>query len=336
MPPAPAKPKVSLIMRAVEMGGIQTGIGALTHSRLAEKYEFSVVTPDEAWRQLRTAGPRILMFKEPCSWRGVPTLAAFRLRKGRSKIVIHEHHYSEHFVRCTVPSPARFHAMLRLSYAMADRVLAISHGQADWMLAHRLVPPSRLALVVQASPLSPLLALPPRPPARPLVLGALGRFHRQKGFDVLVEAMRLLPRGKARLLLAGGGPDEAMLRALGAGLDDVVFTGPRTDIAGFFAECDAVVIPSRWEPFGRVCQEAKAAGKPVIVSGVDGLSEQVDGCGLLVAPEDPAALAAAIAQLCESPDETLRAWGARGRANVARAVEDYLRAMDQFFTELTP
>ena len=317
------------------MGGVQTALHALMGSRLAEDCEMEIVSPAVARQQLRRAEPRVFVFEDACSWRGLPALAAFRLRQGRSRIVLHELHYSEHFVRCRVPSPARFHAMLRLSYALADRVIAISHGQADWMLAHRLAPPQRIARIVLASPLAPLLAVPLRPAGHPLVLAALGRFHPQKGFDVLLAAMRLLPRGTVRLLLAGAGPDEAALRAQSAGLDDVAFVGSRSDIAGFLTECDAVVIPSRWEPFGLVCQEAKAAGKPVIVSRVDGLTEQVDGCGLLVEPENPGALAAAITQLAEQPPATLRQWGERGRASVTGALEDSVRGWQELLAGLT-
>ena len=316
------------------MGGVQTVIQAVICSRLAEKFEFAVVPPDEARRQLRDGGPRVFVFEDACAWRRLPELAAFRLRRGRCKIVIHDGHYSENFVRCKAPAPARFHAMLRLSYGLADRVVAVSRGQADWMLSRRLVAASRLGVAPPASPLQPLLALPVTAPERPLVLAAFGRFHPQKGFDVLLDAMRLLPRGKVRLRLAGAGPEEARLRAQGAGLDEVTFAGECTDPAGLLAGCGAVVVPSRWEPFGLVCQEAKAAGKPVIASRVDGLTAQAEGCGLLVPPGDARALAAAIAELAGLPDETLRAWGERGRAMVADAVEESLRGWEKLLTEL--
>ena len=126
-----SKPKVSLILREDVMGGVRSLIHGVTQSRLAEKFEFAVVPPGEAWRQLCSGPPRVFLFEDACAWRRVPELAAFRLRKGRSRIAIQENHYSEHFVRCRVPSPARFHTMLRLSYKIADRVVAISQGQVS-------------------------------------------------------------------------------------------------------------------------------------------------------------------------------------------------------------
>ena len=107
MPSEPAPIKVSLVLQASVMGGVQTAIRALMDSRLAQKYEFALVLPDAAWRQMRDGPPRVFVFEDACAWRRLPELAAFRLGKGRSRIAIHENHYSEHFVRCRVSSPAR-------------------------------------------------------------------------------------------------------------------------------------------------------------------------------------------------------------------------------------
>ncbi len=138
---------------------------------------------------------------------------------------------------------------------------------------------------------------------------ALGRHVPQKGFDTLLEAMARLgapgpepagPRPR-RLLLAGDGPErpalEARARALGLA-DRVRFLGvtDRPTTAALFAGADLFVLPSRHEPFGIVSLEAMAAGTPVVATRVGGVAEIVaDGTtGLLVAPEDPIALARAI------------------------------------------
>ncbi len=66
-------------------------------------------------------------------------------------------------------------------------------------------------------------------------------------------------------------------------------------------EHDAVVIPSRWEAFGIVAAEARAAARPVIATDIDGLSEQIaPGAGLLVPSEDPARLVEAICNLAKA------------------------------------
>jgi glycosyltransferase involved in cell wall biosynthesis len=83
------------------------------------------------------------------------------------------------------------------------------------------------------------------------------------------------------------------------------------------AEADIVAIPSRWEGFGLVAVEAMAAGVPVVASAVGGLVDVVGDAGILVPPEDPQALGAALQRLHE--DAALRArLASRGRARARR------------------
>jgi glycosyltransferase involved in cell wall biosynthesis len=136
-----------------------------------------------------------------------------------------------------------------------------------------------------------------------------------KGHEALLDALPvLLERApRTRLVFAGGGEREAALRsrarALGEeGSDAVLFLGPRTDMPELLAACDLVVLPSVAEALPTALIEAAAVGRPVVATRVGGIPEVVvDGVtGLLVPPEDPAALVEAIAALlCD---------GARARA----------------------
>ncbi|MCA3324383.1 MAG: glycosyltransferase [Roseomonas sp.] len=150
---------------------------------------------------------------------------------------------------------------------------------------------------------------------------AMGRLHPNKGFDVLLRAIALLPRG--HLYLAGAGPEEAALRALAAELgitERVSFLGWRRDIGALLAAADIFICSSRQEPLGNIVLEAWSATKPVIASAAQGPSELIsDGKDGVLAPrEDAAALAAAIAQLSENP-ERAAALAAAGRAHFAAA-----------------
>ena len=128
-----------------------------------------------------------------------------------------------------------------------------------------------------------------------LRLGAYGRYAPQKGFDTLIAAMRLLPPGLATLDLAGYGPDEAALRDAAAGLPNVRIGGKINGPLAFLSGVDAIVVPSRWEAFGLVAAEARAAGRPVLAAAVDGLAEQImPAWGAVYHGDSPAALAAAI------------------------------------------
>lgn len=150
-----------------------------------------------------------------------------------------------------------------------------------------------------------------------LVLG-VGRLVYYKGFDILIEALRLV---NARLLLIGDGPLRPALAAqiADAGLNDrVSLIGMVPDTAPFFAAADVFALPSvaRSEAFGIVQLEAMAAGTPVVNTALDTGVPWVsrDGeSGLTVPPGDAPALAAAIRRLLD--DAALRErMGAAGQA----------------------
>jgi glycosyltransferase involved in cell wall biosynthesis len=153
------------------------------------------------------------------------------------------------------------------------------------------------------------------PSDAPLVL-ALGRLHENKAFDVLLDALALVPL--AHLWLAGEGPLrgalEAQARRLGIA-GRVHFLGWREDTAALLAAADMLVCPSRHEPLGNVVIEAWSAGVPVVATASAGPAALIrEGeTGLLVPVEDGAALAAAIERL--AGDSGLRTrLAAAGRA----------------------
>ncbi len=160
---------------------------------------------------------------------------------------------------------------------------------------------------------------------RPYVL-AIGRHVPQKGFDVLLRALRHLhDRGQTcDLILAGDGAEQAALRSLAAELhleNVVVFPG-RVDHAQamrLFAGCTVFVLPSRHEPFGIVNLEAMAHARPIVASRVGGVPEIIfdDENGLLVPPGDADALATALGRLLA--DEAWRhRLGQAGRQQATR------------------
>ncbi len=178
-------------------------------------------------------------------------------------------------------------------------------------------------------------------PEEPLLL-ALAALVRRKGIDVLLEALeRLAAEGRApRLWIAGDGPVRAALerQASAASLAERVrFLGRREDAADLLAACDVFVMPSRREGLGVAALEAMAAGRPVVASRVGGLATAVLDArtGLLVPPEDPAALAEALSTLLG--DGALRArLGAAGPARVAAdfGAEGMVEAYEKLYREL--
>lgn len=162
---------------------------------------------------------------------------------------------------------------------------------------------------------------------RPVVLSA-GRLVRRKGFDTLLRAFAALPGtlSNAALVIAGDGPDRGRLEALARGLRvPARFLGrvPDGDLPALYSAADLFVLAAREEPggdvegFGLVLLEAAACGVPAVACRSGGVPDAVDDgvSGLLVPPDDPPALAAAMARVLS--DGSLRRWlscGARARA----------------------
>jgi glycosyltransferase involved in cell wall biosynthesis len=142
---------------------------------------------------------------------------------------------------------------------------------------------------------------------------AVGRLEKQKAFEVAIEAMALVraTAPRAHLSIAGDGNQRGMLteRATTLGLTDAVsLLGRREDVHELMLNADILVHPARWEGFGLVLLEAMRAGLPIVGTRVSAIPEVVaDGTtGLLVPPEDPDALARAIAELIRDPARRAR------------------------------
>lgn len=131
----------------------------------------------------------------------------------------------------------------------------------------------------------------------------VGRLDPIKGLDVLISAVgRLRTRVPVRLLLAGDGPlrrdVECQIASLSLG-DVVRLLGRRDDVPRLLKSADVFVFPSRTEGMPNALLEAMLASLPVVTANVPGCRDVVahERTGLLVPPDDPAALAAAVDRL---------------------------------------
>jgi glycosyltransferase involved in cell wall biosynthesis len=168
----------------------------------------------------------------------------------------------------------------------------------------------------------------------------IGKFEHKKSQDVLLAALRLLiDRGlDCRLTMVGAtGPTLEQVRAAVADFGDRVsmfVDVPHEQIPGHMANCDLFVLPSRAEGFPLVLIEAGAAGLPVAATNIGGIDELITDNvnGLLVEPDNPRALAEAMAKLLEN-DELASGIAARLRAHAVRYT--WRRAADEFVAALS-
>jgi glycosyltransferase involved in cell wall biosynthesis len=201
----------------------------------------------------------------------------------------------------------------------ADAVLATCRDEVSELCAMG-VPEARIVVVPCGVDLS---AFRPEGPVAPRTAGRLilciGRMVPRKGVDTVIAALRQLP--DTELVIAGGSPDDAeslRLRELAAGYGlaervHVIGSVPRTHVPALMRSADVVVTVPWYEPFGMVPVEAMACGVPVVASAVGGHLDTVAGCGVLVPPRRPRALARALKDLLGDPDKRaqLGAEGAR-------------------------
>ncbi|TBR20504.1 glycosyltransferase family 1 protein [bacterium] len=208
-------------------------------------------------------------------------------------------------------------ALLRLARASA----ANSRWTRDDAAAR--IPEARAARVLYygapaAEPAAPPRGLPPR-----FVLCA-SRYAEYKGVDLLVFAWSLLEAQGLRIPLVLAGQDHSrgalgrFVRRLGLeGLVTQLGRVPHAALQGLMRRAEFLVLPSRRDSLGGVVLEAMAAGRPVVAARVGGVPELVRHGreGLLVAPNDPAALARAASTLWEdAPRRRRLAAGAERRS----------------------
>jgi len=210
-------------------------------------------------------------------------------------------------------------------------------GAASRQLESEGVPSARISVIpngVSLDRFAPRLA--PRPVSTVLTVANL---RTEKAHEILLAAAAALaPTYRAlHFKIVGDGPRMNELRALAATLgiaDRVSFLGHREDVPALLAEADAFVLPSRSEAFPNGAIEAMAAGLPVVASAVGGLLDLIEPgrTGLLVPPDDPRALADAIASLVDAP-ATAGALGAAARDEVSRrySFDRMVRAFEDLY-----
>lgn len=156
----------------------------------------------------------------------------------------------------------------------------------------------------------------------PPILLCVGRLAAEKGFDLAVRALARIRRRHptCRLIIVGDGNQRVPLQALAESLglaDSIRFTGWKSpdQVAQMMRTATAILVPSRCEEqFGLVALEGSFNARPVVAAQIGGLPEVVrhHETGLLFPPNDAEALAAAVEELLNNPDEARRL-GANGR-----------------------
>jgi glycosyltransferase involved in cell wall biosynthesis len=168
------------------------------------------------------------------------------------------------------------------------------------------------------------------------VVGVVGRLRREKGQEVLLNAMPEVIRSipNVMLVVIGDGPDREILEWRAKNLDipdHVLWFGKKDqeEVFQLYSVMDVVAIPSLFEGFGLIAAEAMAAGRPVVGSRVDGLSEVIDDevTGYLHRVGDSHELANALIHLLSNEGQG-KTMGEKGRERVQElfAMQHFVRS----------
>jgi glycosyltransferase involved in cell wall biosynthesis len=179
-------------------------------------------------------------------------------------------------------------------------------------------------------------------PEDDLMVLTVANLRPEKGYDTLLDAARLVvDRGlPVRFVSVGRGSEEAAMvqrhRTLGLG-DRFTFLGLREDVLRLLVAADLFVLPSRQEGLPVVLMEATSVGLPIVATAVGGVPQVLtDGVnGLVVRPDSPRDLAAAIARMVEDPALRTRLGGGAEERSVMFDVADASRRIEAIYRDVT-
>ncbi|SRR6266542_2580123 len=298
-------------------------------------------------RMIRQVQPDVVHSR---NWSAIEAVTAGRL--ARVPAVVHSEHGFE--TTAAAKEPRRRIWFRRLSYELADRVLAVSFQLRDWHAARTGFPASRFAVIQNGVDRGHFF---PDPDVRIRVrdelrireqefcIGCVANLLPVKDHMTLLQAIDSLAvrRRDWRLIIVGEGPERVRLKAFvdahPAWKDRVSFLGLSSRVPDLLRAMDVFVLTSIAEGMCNSLLEAMATGLPVLATAVGGNPEiVVDGeSGLLFPAGDVRALASRLWQLCDNP----RLRPQLGHRAVERvrnqfSIESMIRAYEQLYLSLRP
>jgi glycosyltransferase involved in cell wall biosynthesis len=223
----------------------------------------------------------------------------------RAPVIVHLHNADR-----TADGPASPFWSRRLLRA-ARHVIAVSPAVAEYALRVHPGLTGQVSVIRNGVDPGDFVGVDPERRPAPYVL-AVGRLAAQKGFDVLLDALAAATHAPP-LVIAGGGPEREALLAQAVRLGiasrvELLGDVPRERVKRLLRGAAVVVMPSRFEGNPLIALEAMQAGTALIASAIPGLPQELcdGGTGLLVPPEDPAALARAIDRFLGDPTDAQR------------------------------
>jgi glycosyltransferase involved in cell wall biosynthesis len=215
-------------------------------------------------------------------------------------------------------------ALEKIASGYRDHIISVSNVDRQSALDNKLIDAKKITIVYNGLPQVPFLSKdeakkelglervsPPLPLGEgrgegsqsKFIVGSTSNFYRTKGLDILIDAVALMDeetKSKIQVAVIGEGPErknlELRIKNFGLG-NCVTLAGNISGVNKYLKAFDIFVLPSRKEGFPFAILEAMQAGLPIIATNVGGIPESLGNAGILIAPENPKALAGAMQSL---------------------------------------
>jgi glycosyltransferase involved in cell wall biosynthesis len=336
---------VMQVVLSLRVGGLERVVVDLVN-HASDEFRFVVCCLEEAGAWAGEVPRVVTLNKRPgVDWRMFWRIAGI-VRAERID-VIHTHNSTAHLYGAlaakltgakvlhtehgkNVGEEARYHRLNRIAAPFTDFTVAVSDKNAEVAVRHEGAAPSRLKVIPNGIRIEQFSA-PRKSPGRRV--GTVGRLVREKNYPLLLRAVAAIP--DAELVLVGDGPLRNELQKRAG--QRVQFLGQRADIAELLAGFDVFALSSSTEGMSIALLEAMAAGCPIVVTAVGGNVELIEHMqtGLVVPPDDEAALCAAIEQLLDDRALATRLGdAARETARQRYSVEAMTRSYETLWRQL--
>lgn len=207
-------------------------------------------------------------------------------------------------------------ALHRLTFKQAKRIIAVSNGVADSLLAHKFTSQEKIAVIYNGVDVEWLANIQRKEDNSELVVATVGELREHKGQEDFIRSAAIVLKeySEVKFLIIGRDNSKSqeyrlLLENLVASLDlqkKVIFAGWQDNLSNIYGEMDIFVSSARSEPFGLVIAEAMASGKAIVATKTVGAVELLidNKSGKLVSIENIEETAQAIIELLK--DENLR------------------------------
>jgi len=357
------------VLAPADVGGLETVVRtlALGHSAMGHTVTIAAVldVPSNPFvEEARDAGLTVHVIHSPARTFAPERNGVRKLLSDLSVDVMHSHGYRSDILdigvarAMGVPSvttlhgfsatdrKARAYEWLQIRAARrASAIVAVSVNVAEKMLragaARSRVHLIRNALGSAGTTLDATTARQRLEIGPGLRIGWIGRLSSEKGPDVMLQAMTHLADLDVGLSIVGDGPNMAALTHLAEELR----IAPRTRFHGRMPNAgellrgfDVLALSSRTEGTPMVLLEAMSCGVPIVATSVGGVPDMLSSAeALLVAPQDPSALAAGLRSVLADPDESVRrADRARARLLAQFDTDSWLREYESLYRSIQP